>query len=245
MDCLLDLLPNAGETTVVDRDRNRVAPPPDLPGQLGHAYVVLREPDPHSAAKFFLCSWRHWILTQSTVVDRELACQHPLAKKVSNVAGEISKQIRDRMKWSQALLAERLQISRNYVALIESGAKKPSVRLLNQLEQLLTHVDEVGNPQPKGTVRLNEAQHPYGDDTVARLVAELDAEYKGLRDLAGHDAGRLGWLREELRGLRARARWRSEPEWRQAEADVAELTRRAEDAETAAQQPHQKERRHA
>lgn len=163
---------------------------------------------------------------------------------MSKFAGDISKKIREQKGWSQAELAERLHLSRNYVALIETGAKTPSVRLLVQLEQLLTAVENENKIQQEPLVEEPKAG-PYSSGSVAQLLSEIDILYTTLLKQAGNDVGRLGWFREELKVLAIRARYNLTPEERQrAEADLDRLSLAAEDAESVRAHSAQS-RRHA
>lgn len=83
------------------------------------------------------------------------------------------------MNWSQQDLSERLHVSRNYIALIETGAKKPSVRLLNQLEQLLTSVDK------GSSTMVQEPHHPFHDPAVKTRIPEAGASPAHQRETSG------------------------------------------------------------
>lgn len=68
----------------------------------------------------------------------------PKDHKVSNDA-DLSRSVRERHGWTQAVLAAKLIVSRNYVSQIEAGLKTPSKRLRLAMEELLTkHAAKAG-----------------------------------------------------------------------------------------------------
>lgn len=98
---------------------------------------------------------------------------------------------------TQAELAAKLLVSRNYISQIEAELKTPSPRLVAQMQAMLTgsathgdRVSRVGEPEP------GHGFHPSGP--AAELRAELRRQFESLIDHAGDDIGRLGWIREQM-----------------------------------------------
>ena len=138
---------------------------------------------------------------------------------MSNFPQETSKRIREKTGWSQAELADRLMISRNYVALIEMGRKQPSARLLSQLTSMLDEVEKGNSPDSPSS----EAHRPANDKhrrpadvqdkasdqvRLGQLSRQVYDLIDAIIEAADHDVGRYGWILEQLRShLQAPAHW--------------------------------------
>ena len=75
-------------------------------------------------------------MSGSTNVDQCCLCQHLKVSKVNNSSARF-REIRDELDLTQQELAERLLLSRNYIAQIEMGVREPSVRVVGAAEALL------------------------------------------------------------------------------------------------------------
>lgn len=104
------------------------------------------------------------------------------------------KALRDRHGLTQAELAKRLFISRDYISQIENG-REPSAGLKQQVE-LLERVGIPGsnNADPVGTA--TEAQSSYG--AADSLKKEIRSTIEETIRMTGDDVGKLGWLREQV-----------------------------------------------
>jgi transcriptional regulator with XRE-family HTH domain len=92
---------------------------------------------------------------------------------------------------TQAELAARLLISRNYVSQLEAGLKEPSDRLLLQMELMLTKATS----RPSAN-RDTESSGMVREDPISadQLRAELRAKVERAIAWAGDQVDRLGWL---------------------------------------------------
>jgi transcriptional regulator with XRE-family HTH domain len=123
---------------------------------------------------------------------------------------------------TQQQLADRLALSRNYIAKIESGKKEPSTRVLRSLEDLL----RVHSVHPKSTMGAEEARSDYNGAALVLLRDQVEEELRGLLEFGGNDLGRLGWLREELRALSRRIHRQPDAEENAAVRDAVEAGRK-------------------
>lgn len=115
-----------------------------------------------------------------------------------NIVGDRFRAVREQLGITQKKLGERLLISRNYVAKIESGAQEPSARIVRDLEGLL--VDPVNKP----STFLEETQEAFG--RKGNPGTALLADFEGMIVAAGTNRDRLGWLRVQLDQMRVTTR---------------------------------------
>jgi transcriptional regulator with XRE-family HTH domain len=105
---------------------------------------------------------------------------------------------------TQAELATKLLVSRNYISQIEASLKEPSKRLRLQMEELLKEsaprpdkVSSTADGARDDAFALGEEmQAPYG--SADSLRREILKQVQDTIALAGDDVGKLGWLREQV-----------------------------------------------
>ena len=68
--------------------------------------------------------------------------------KQGTIIGKMSKKIRERLNISQRKLAEKLNITRGYLSVIETGSKKPSFRLCMKIRMLYMKHCLFNKPRP-------------------------------------------------------------------------------------------------
>lgn len=157
-------------------------------------------------------------------------------RKVSNPA-DLSRELRTALgNLTQAELAAKLLVSRNYISQIEAGLKKPSKRLLAQMEELLTesakrqprNTDEVSS-EPEATSPHIVQETPVGQGS-AEMVRSIRDHVDTLIWGSKGDPGRLGWIREQLNAYVAMPRhWVRNEELNQR---VHEILRRRREEES-------------
>lgn len=108
-----------------------------------------------------------------------------------STAAELSRRLRKHLGGlTQHELAERLQVSRNYISHIEAGLKIPSARLCSQMTLLLNStVSKASNVEA-----VQEEQSAYGADPAAEIRAQLER----LLVLAANDRAKLGWISHQM-----------------------------------------------
>jgi len=117
-------------------------------------------------------------------------------KKVSTEA-QITQAARKRLGLTQEEFARRLMVSRNYISQIESGKKKPALRLLRQIEAL-TKSTTVSPVDPGEPLSGGEKAAAALDDGAAALRSEIRTYIERLLAIAGNDPTRLGWVLTQL-----------------------------------------------
>lgn len=105
---------------------------------------------------------------------------------------------------TQEEFARRLMVSRNYVSQIESGKKKPALRLIQQMKDLAF------SPAHSGTLTQSTAREvvemTYG--AAGDLRRKIADDFNRLLDAAGSDVVKLGWIATQLAmHLRPPAHW--------------------------------------
>jgi transcriptional regulator with XRE-family HTH domain len=126
-----------------------------------------------------------------------------------STASELSKSLRQALGGlTQAELAARLLVSRNYISQIEADLKEPSKRLRAQMEALLT--ESAKQPADKVSSQIEEnSQAPYGSADALR--AEVRRHFEERLAEANDDPVRLGWLLQQMREyLRRPSDWKVE-----------------------------------
>lgn len=116
---------------------------------------------------------------------------------------------------TQSELATRLLLSRNYISHIEAGLKLPSVRILAQMEAMLTEATSKGGPREHTSQVVEESQAPYLpsgagglSDSALAITEEIQAKFFAAVAAANGDPSRLGWINEQLaQHLRPPAHW--------------------------------------
>jgi len=123
-----------------------------------------------------------------------------------NTAASRFREARELLNLTQQGLADRLLLSRNYIAQIEMGVRDPSLRVLSGLESLLAKVDPARRPPArlksggKGGAVVREAQDRY--ETVASRFTQprtpatrkdCEAYVQGLLDLAAASNDPNAW----------------------------------------------------
>jgi len=96
--------------------------------------------------------------------------------------------VRRTLGLTQQQLAERLFLTRNYVAKIETGAKEPSTRSVRALESLL-----VSSEYNQGAAGVHEEGN--ADELIGEIRRVLDT---AVAKAAG-DKHKLAWILEQLR----------------------------------------------
>lgn len=125
-------------------------------------------------------------------------------------------------------------VTRNYITLIETERKEPSVRLLSQLESLAPNVDSgnvenagaVYDPAPGSGGHLVPVEHrlPKSVGSPASTVREIEEHIARVIAAARADPHRLGWILEQLRShLQPPPHWAKQDE----SAKLAHYTARA------------------
>lgn len=127
------------------------------------------------------------MFTRSTNVDSVHTVNNQVEK--SHKIGERFREVRRILGLTQQQLAERLFLTRNYVAKIETGAKEPSVRSIRALESLL-----VSSEYKQAEAGVHEDQEST-DTLVAEIRHFLEAAIAG----AAGDKRKLAWILEQLR----------------------------------------------
>ena len=120
----------------MNRRRDRIAAALDGEREIGDRLVAVDQPKPDAAAKFVLCGIAHVVFTASTNVDRSSPSQQ-IKVRTANKISDRFKAVRSELNLTQQGLAQMLLLSRNYIAQIEMGAREPTVRVVNALEQLV------------------------------------------------------------------------------------------------------------
>ena len=146
----------------------------------------------------------------------------PEMEKKSTPA-ELSRALRRAMGGiTQSELATKLLLSRNYISHIEAGIKLPSIRILAQMEAMLTEATSpgaqkqhlpLGPEQPLGDVEEPPAPYlPSGagglSDSALAITEQIQAKVFSVVRAANGDPSRLGWINEQLdQHLRPPATW--------------------------------------
>ena len=129
---------------------------------------------------------------------------------------ELSRAIRSALGLTQSELATRLLLSRNYISHIEAGLKSPSVRILVQMEAMLSEATSRGGPSEHSNAgAVEEPQAPYLpsgagglSDPALAITEEIQAKVCAVVTAANGDPSRLGWINEQLaQHLRPPAHW--------------------------------------
>lgn len=127
--------------------------------------------------------------------------------KVSRAA-DLSRELRKALGGiTQAELAAKLLLSRNYISQIEAALKTPSQRVLSQMTQLLAESASDAEEVSKRSASFS-APHALKNPAEALRVA-IRTQIESAIAAAGDDFGRLGWLLEEIRSIQPE-HWRSE-----------------------------------
>lgn len=110
---------------------------------------------------------------------------------------------RDAEGLTQEEAARKLGVAREWLSKIENNKTPVSAELYLKLQALQREDDFTRRQasQPKVT----DVPAGYQSSPVDTLKGEIENELERLRASAGDDIGRLGWLRQELRVLNARA----------------------------------------
>lgn len=103
---------------------------------------------------------------------------------------ETCRSTREALGLTQQELADRLLVSRAYLAQVETGTKIPSARLLAQITALVpSKSDEVNTVQEAGPPE-------YG--TAAAIAQQIRERFERLMTAAAGNTQRLGWVAEQL-----------------------------------------------
>lgn len=117
-------------------------------------------------------------------------------EKINKTADRFRK-VRADLGITQQQMADRLMLSRNFIAKIESGLAEPSARTLSSLESLLNYSTRPpAQAAGEMTIALNEDQAPYGARTAAKVPTEdqLLAYFKTSIQAAREVPGGYGYV---------------------------------------------------
>lgn len=136
---------------------------------------------------------------------------------------ELSRALRRAMGGiTQSELATKLLLSRNYISHIEAGIKLPSIRILAQMEAMLTEATSEGARSEQSAATgssfagvVEESQSPYLasgsgglSDSALDITEQIQTKVRAVVRAADGDASRLGWINEQLaQHLRPPAHW--------------------------------------
>jgi transcriptional regulator with XRE-family HTH domain len=149
-----------------------------------------------------------FVFAGSTNVEQANTSQHIIVEK-TNTHSERFREIRKLLGLTQQQLADRLLITRNYVAQIESGFKKePSARVLRDLE--LLSIDQA-NGLPVRNVDQVKGDKPDGIPVKGNVAAGvLLRRFQRLLNTAGSNPQRLAWIAEQMdQHLEVPGKWTS------------------------------------
>lgn len=111
-------------------------------------------------------------------------------EKINKYAARF-RQVREELDLTQQQLAERLLLTRNFIAKIESGVAEPSARTLSNLETLLHQATRfVDDPAAPGVISLREDPSPYDPGrrdgpTEEQLLAQFMKTLEAARQVPG------------------------------------------------------------
>lgn len=124
-----------------------------------------------------------------------------VSEKNSNFSERL-KNVRLGLRLTQDKIGERLDVTGNYVYLLESGQKQPSLKVVDKLEELEKELDRRTSP-----LVLTEEVVGYGAQrafeikftTTEPKAAECITHLSDYLNQVGADRDRLSWLLIELR----------------------------------------------
>jgi transcriptional regulator with XRE-family HTH domain len=164
--------------------------------------------------------------------------------KVSTDA-ELSRSLRRALgNITQAALAAKLLVSRNYISQIEAELKKPSERLRAQMDRLLiesANGDTHSVSTPEEPQVGDEGQAAYG--SAEMIEREVRAAFEELLFAAKKDPKRFGWIAEQMKEhLAIPKNWRTLEEINRRAYALHERSKREREERERAQRPRSEEK---
>lgn len=123
------------------------------------------------------------------------------------------REIRRVRRWTQEELAKRLNVSANYVWMMEKQGREPGGKVAIELEKLERELDVVDAFQE------SRPSHTVLADTGAKRAQCLEYFRTFVVERCGEDIERLHWTMNELRERFPLSKWRREDEERAAAAE--------------------------